>query len=210
MPPWRTGAAQSPPTPSPNTISPADRINPIALKLLALYPLPTLSGQRLNNYVNAVNVGRYDYDSELARIDHNFSDVSRMFVSVHHNHRDEFRSTNGLQGTFANQGQWPQTRINRGGTADWVRSIGTRTLFNLRGGFTWFSEDVEQREAKQFDRAALGFQNLPGTYLPRIGVDQYNAPPVGSTTSLGVGSDGSGTSDKTASVKGNLTRNIAR
>src|SRR6266511_4943736 len=29
--------------------------------------------------------------------------------------------TNGFQGTVANQGQWPQTRVNRGGTADWVR-----------------------------------------------------------------------------------------
>ena len=202
-------AGQCTRTPFPNNIIPADRINPIALKLLALYPLPTLRGQRLNNFVNPVNKARYDYDSELARIDHNFSDTSRMFVSVHHNHRDEFRSANGMQGTVANQGQWPQTRINRGGTADWVKSIGTRTLFNLRGGFTWFSEDVEQREAKQFDRAALGLQNLPGTYLPRIGVDQYNAP-GGSTTSLGVGSDGRGTSDQTASVQGNLTRNFAR
>src|SRR5207244_9850815 len=61
-----------------------------------------------------------------SRIDHNFSDTSRIFVSAHHNHRDEFRSTNGMQGTFANQGQWPQTRINRGGTVDWVRSIGAR------------------------------------------------------------------------------------
>jgi hypothetical protein len=196
-------------TPFPNNVIPADRINPVALKLLALYPLPTLPGQRLNNFVNPINKARYDYDSELARIDHNFSDVSRIFVSAHHNHRDEFRSTNAMQGTPANQGQWPQTRINRGGTADWVRSIGARTLINLRGGFTWFSEDVEQREAKQFDRTTLGFQNLPGAYLPRIGLDQYNVP-GSTTTSIGVGSDGRGTSDQTASVQGNLTRNFAR
>ena len=202
-------AGQCTRTPFPNNVIPGDRINPVALKLLALYPLPTLPGQRLNNFVNPVNKARYDYDSELGRIDHNFSDASRIFVSAHHNHRDEFRSTNGMQGTPANQGQWPQTRINRGGTADWVRSIGARTLVNLRGGFTWFSEDAEQREAKQFDRAALGFQNLPGTYLPRIGLDQYNAP-GGSTTSIGVGSDGRGTSDQTASVQGNLTRSFAR
>src|SRR6266851_3728608 len=202
-------AGQCTRTPFPNNVIPANRINPVALKLLALYPLPTLAGQRLNNFVNAVNQARYDYDSELGRIDHNFSDASRIFVSAHHNRRDEFRSTNGMQGTFANQGQWPQTRINRGGTADWVKSIGSRTVLNLRGGYTWFSEDVEQREAKQFDRALLGFQSLPGTYLPRIGLDQYNAP-GGSTTSIGVGSDGRGTSDQTASVQANLTRSFTR
>jgi hypothetical protein len=201
-------AGQCTRTPFPNNVIPANRMNPIALKLLSLYPLPTLSGQRLNNFVNPVNKARYDYDSELARIDHNFSDASKMFVSIHHNRRDEFRSTNGFQGTSANQGQWPQTRINRGGTADWVRSIGTRTVLNLRGGYTWFSEDVEQRQAKEFDRATLGFQNLPGTYLPRIALDQYNAP-GGSTTSIGVASDGRGTSDQTASVQGNVTRDFA-
>ena len=202
-------AGQCTRTPFPNNVIPADRINPIALKLLALYPLPTLAGQRLNNFVNPINKARYDYDSELARIDHNFSDTSKIFASVHHNHRDEFRSTNGMQGSPANQGQWPQTRINRGGTVDWVRSIGTRSLLNLRGGYTWFTEDVEQREAKQFDRTQLGFQNLPGTYMPRIGLEQYNVP-GSTTTSIGVGSDGRGTSDQTASVQGNLTRNFAR
>ncbi|HLQ45540.1 MAG TPA: carboxypeptidase-like regulatory domain-containing protein, partial [Planctomycetaceae bacterium] len=89
-------------TPFPNNVIPADRINPIALKILnTIYPPPTIADQRLNNFVNPVNKARYDYDSELARIDHKFSDTSKLFVSVHHNHRDEFRSTNGLQGTFA-------------------------------------------------------------------------------------------------------------
>jgi Carboxypeptidase regulatory-like domain/TonB dependent receptor len=202
-------AGQCTRTPFPNNVIPADRINPIASRLLSLYPLPTLPGQRLNNFVNSVNKARYDYDSELARIDHNFSEASKMFVSIHHNRRDEFRSTNGFQGTVANQGQWPQTRINRGGTADWVRLIGTRTMLNLRGGYTWFTEDAEQRQAKELDRATLGFQNLPGTYLPRIGLDQYNAP-GSTTTSIGVGSDGRGTSDQTASVQGNVTRDFAR
>ena len=202
-------AGQCTRTPFPNNVIPADRITPIALRLLSLYPLPTIADQRLNNFVNPVNKARYDYDSELTRIDHNFSDSSKMFVSVHHNHRDEFRSTNGLQGTFANQGQWPQTRINRGGTADWVRSFGANSLLNLRAGFTWFTEEAEQSEAKQFDRNLLGFRNLPGQHLPRIGVDQYNVP-GSTTTSLGVGSDGRGTDDRTSSIQGNFTRQMAR
>jgi len=45
--------------------------------------------------------------------------------------------------------------------------------------------------------------------MPRIAVDQYNVP-NGGTTSLGVGSDGRGTSDQTASLQANLTRTYAR
>ena len=165
-----------------------------------------MPGQRLNNFVNPVNKARYDYDSELARIDHNFSDASKMFVSIHRNHRDEFRSTNGLQGhasrTRANGRRRASTAAGRPTGSG--RS-GLAPLLNVRAGYTWFTEDVEQRQAKEFDRATLGFQNLPGTYLPRIALDQYNAP-GGSTTSIGVGSDGRGTSDQTASVQGNVTR----
>ena len=195
-------------TPFPNNVLPSSRMSPIAQRILALYPLPNVPGQRLNNFVNPVNTGRYDYDSELGRIDHSFSAASKLFVSMHHNHRDEFRSTNGLQGTFANQGQWPQTRINRGATVDWVKSMGTRSLLNVRGGYTWFTESVEQLEVKQFDRNLLGFTNLPGQYMPRIGLDQYNVS--GGTTSVGVGSDGRGTDDRTASIQASYTRHLAR
>ena len=71
-------------------------------------------------------------------------------------------------------------------------------MLNLRGGYTWFTEDAAQRQAMEYDRSALGFRNLPGTYLPRIGLDQYNVP-GSTTTSFGVGSDGRGTSDQTTS-----------
>jgi len=85
-------------------------------------------GQRLNNFANPVNQGRYDYDAELVRLDHHFSGSNRSFLTLYRNHRDEFRSNNGLQGTFANQGQWPQTRENYGGILDWVGSIGPRAF----------------------------------------------------------------------------------
>ena len=187
----------------PNNVIPGDRLNPIAQRILNLvYPLPTIPGQRTNNYLNPVNKAHYDYDSELGRVDHNFSDTSKLFVSLHHNHRDEFRSGNGLQGTYANQGEWPQTRINRGATVDWVKSIGTKSLLNVRGGFTWFSEDYQQSDAMTFDRGLLGFKNLPGQYLPVISLGSY--------TGVGVGSDGRRTSDQTTSLQANVTRTLAR
>src|SRR5262249_38429856 len=185
------------------TWSPANRIDPVALKILnQVYPLPTIANQRLNNFVNPVNKAKYNYDSELGRIDHKFSDTSKIFVRFDHNHRDEFRSGNGLQGTFANQGNWPQTRINRGAAADWVKSIGDKSLLNVRGGFSWFTEDNFQTEAQGFDRSTRGFQGLPGKSLPVINLSQY--------TDIGVGSDGRGSSNRTASVQTNYTRSLPR
>jgi hypothetical protein len=105
--------------PFPGNVIPPDRIEPIALAILQqVYPLPNVPGQRLNNFANPVNKGRYDYDAELVRFDHHFSGASKTFLTFYRNHRDEFRSNNGLQGTFANQGQWPQTRENHGGILD--------------------------------------------------------------------------------------------
>ncbi|HEV8485172.1 MAG TPA: carboxypeptidase regulatory-like domain-containing protein [Blastocatellia bacterium] len=179
---------------------PANRINPIALKVLQLFPLPNVPDQRLNNYVNGENKGRYDYNAELTRIDYQLSDKSKLFGTFYRNHRNEFRSNNGLQGTFANQGQWPQTRNNHGATVDWVYSVNAKSLLNLRAGFTRFLETAFQTDVKKFDRGQLGFQNLPGEFLPRIDFQQFSG--------IGVGSEGRGTVDNTGSLQANYTRNF--
>jgi hypothetical protein len=187
----------------PGNVIPPERINPTALAILNLiYPAPTIANQRLNNFVNPVNNAKYNYNSETVRIDHAFSTSSKMFVSAFRNLRDEYRSNNGLQGTMANQGQWPQQRVNRGGTVDWVKTLGASSLLNVRAGYSWFTEEAQQGEAKGFDRAKLLFKNLPGDYMPVIDLQQY--------TSIGVGSDGRGVDDRTASVQANFTRKWSR
>lgn len=188
--------------PFPGNAIPANRINPVAKQLLALYPLPNVAGQRLNNYANTINPAKYDYDAELARFDHQFSAGNRMFVSLHRNHRDEYRSNNGLQGTLANQGQWPQTRENYGAIVDWVYTLDPKTILNLRGSYTHFTETQYQTDVEEYGRGTLGFQNLPGSYLPRIDLEQY--------TDFGVGNQGLNTSDKTTSAQANLTRMFSR
>ena len=181
---------------------PQARINPIAQKILNLvYPVPNVLDQRLNNFVNPVNKGIYNYNAELVRIDHAFSDRSKMFGTFYRNHRDEFRSNNGLQGTFSNQGQWPQTRNNHGITVDWVYTISPTSLLNLRAGFTRFIETAFQTDVQEFDRGQLGFQNLPGEFLPRIDLEQF--------TGVGVGSQGRNTVDNTGSLQANYTRNFS-
>lgn len=188
--------------PFDNNIIPAHRINPIAQRLLALYPLPNVSGQRLNNFVNPTNGAKYDYDAEVIRIDHNLSATNKLALSLHRNHRDEFRSTNGLQGTFTNQGQWPQTRENYGLTTDFVTVFRDRGLLNIRAGYTNFTEAVQQGDVRALDIGPLGFLNAPGQYLPRIDLQQY--------AGFGVGSEGRGVDDRTTSLQANYTMNLSR
>jgi hypothetical protein len=189
--------------PFPGNVIPAERINPTALQILQqVYPAPNVPGQRLNNYANPVNKGRYDYDAELVRFDQYFSGSSKSFLTLYRNHRNEFRSNNGLQGTFGNQGQWPQTRKNYGGILDWVGSAGPRGFLNARVAFTRFTESSYQTDVKEFDRAQLGFRNLPGQFLPRIDLDEY--------TGIGVGGEGLTVVDNTASVQTSYTHSFAR
>src|SRR5262249_12098949 len=177
---------------------PQQRMNSIALQLLQLYPLPNVFNQRLNNFVNPLNKGKYNYDAQVYRADYQISEKHKIFGEYYKNHRDEFRSNNGLQGTFANQGQWPQTRNNHGGVFDWVYTLNDTTLVNLRFGFTRFLETFFQTDIEKFDRSKLGFNNLPGRFLPVINLEQF--------TSIGVSGEGHGTVDNTGSFQANISR----
>jgi len=187
--------------PFPGNKIPASRINPIALKTLSLYPLPTIPNQRLNNFVNSSNLGHYDYDSELLRIDHQISGASKMFATIYHNHRDELRSNNGLQGTYTDYGQWPQIRTNHGATVDFVHTIDPHSVLNVRAAYSRWVEAFYQSDVEAFDASQLGFASLPGRYLPHFKVEQF--------PEFGVANEGTGTVDNTISLQANLTRVFA-
>ncbi len=66
--------------PFPNNIVPANRISPVAQQLLKYFPQPNVPGI-LNNYV--VNVPfSYDGNSYDARVDHYFSEQTKMFAKM--------------------------------------------------------------------------------------------------------------------------------
>lgn len=66
--------------PFPGNIIPAGRINPAAVKLLALMPLPNISGvaPRRNNYVSSPESNN-DYDQYMARADHTINQRWSVF-----------------------------------------------------------------------------------------------------------------------------------
>ena len=62
----------------PNGVIPRERIDPNALKLLSLYPLPNFLGPGAVNFTSAA-AGRQNWHEEMVRIDHNFSDGLKIY-----------------------------------------------------------------------------------------------------------------------------------
>src|ERR1700746_47353 len=67
------------PTPFPNNILPADRINRTSAKLLNLWPDPNTPNATTNNFTTAAATGG-NHNQVVARIDHNVTNKQRLFV----------------------------------------------------------------------------------------------------------------------------------
>ncbi|OLD28067.1 MAG: hypothetical protein AUJ04_02445 [Acidobacteria bacterium 13_1_40CM_3_55_6] len=79
-------------------VIPPNRISPIGLKILNLYPLPNRGGAGEFSNFTATNPGRYRYNQPLIRIDHNFSEKTRFYGMYAWWSGTEFRSNNGFPG----------------------------------------------------------------------------------------------------------------
>jgi len=62
----------------PNGVIPQSRLDPNAVKLLSLYPLPNFQGPGNINYTSAA-ASRQIWREEMVRIDHNFSDAWKVY-----------------------------------------------------------------------------------------------------------------------------------
>jgi hypothetical protein len=84
-------------SPFPGDVIPQSRISPVATKILSFLPAQNSPGQGTagisNNYLNAANHGRYWYNQEMARWDHNFGDKDKFYALVSQFHGYEFRSS---------------------------------------------------------------------------------------------------------------------
>jgi hypothetical protein len=145
-------------TPFVGNIIPANRINPIAQKVLSYYPLPNqaadASGQ--NNFFYA-NPRTDRFNSESVRVDHTVTPKQRLMARYTRNDRVESRSAslgevNGIvpTGNFL-------FRKNDGVTVDHTWTQSSSSMWDIRAGWQRFREpNVKQHEGK-FDPASLGF-----------------------------------------------------
>ena len=111
--------------PFPNNQIPPGRLNPVAQKVLSLYPAPNStpppqSDTFTNNYVTQIPSSN-TYRNVLGKIDLNLSSADRL--SLRYSYFDNFwNSSNGMPAPISN-GQWPQVDTSNTVAADWVHTF---------------------------------------------------------------------------------------
>ncbi len=133
-----------------------DRISPIAKKILEFVPLPNApsrpTGNAVDNYV-PLSTRQNKMASVVTRVDHNWNNQHKSFVSVRWNHETEV-----LDDFFNNvsTGGGPNARINQQLGLDHVWIISPRKVLDLRYSLTRWQEPT-QSHGKGFDPTNLGF-----------------------------------------------------
>ena len=170
----------------PGNRIPADRINPTARAMMAYYPDANNSDPSVapwqRNLAWAEHFNKDVFWNWVGKVDHNFSGNDRTFFRWAENERHEIGNlSNAIRTGPAADGQLPLIRSNRAVVGDWVHIFGTGTVFNLRGGYTYFLEWSQNTEAFNFNATefwpASLVNQLPsaplGGLFPRVELDQY-------------------------------------
>jgi hypothetical protein len=128
--------------PFANNMIPADRINPVAAKILALYPQPNTvsagSPAWQNNYYWADNVANFNFSNVMLRVDHNVNSKERVYARWSWSDFTQVRTANaipGLGGDHRDGG-----KLSNGGVIDSVTTLNSSTLLNMRASLSYWRE----------------------------------------------------------------------
>ncbi len=152
---------------------PANRINPLAAKLLDLYPLPNAAGDPITNannyllsYKDPIGIGGY-----VLRLDHRFSERHQIFG------RFSKRKFNNLRsGPFNNEvTRENDDRYASGFAFDDTLTLSPRMVLNFRYGFSRLFVDAgpENMDPTLFGFPAALSAQLPVKAIPIISVSGY-------------------------------------
>jgi len=185
---------------------PASMFDPVALKVLQLYPKINQAGQPFTNINNVgiQKVPRSPTDKFDVKVDHNFNANRRFFVRYNRFKQDTAAAD------FWDNGAAPSDGImywgSHNGAVDYTETIGSSTIINLRGGVSRFNA-WRPAFSYGFDATTLGLpaalQGVALAYgaprIPRFDIQDYN--------SIGPNNGSTYKSDNTAyTMMGNLTR----
>jgi carboxypeptidase family protein/TonB-dependent receptor-like protein len=150
----------------PNNQIPANRIDPVAKKLLEYIPLPNQAGntQGFFNFFNSPNARTDEYDQFTTRIDHNLSERHKLSGRWLRNNRHELR---GLAGYRREASPFfAHSRKNLGFGADLTSSLSPTLVSNFKVNFIRHEFTIEQY-GDFFDITQLGFSGALGDQLAR-------------------------------------------
>jgi hypothetical protein len=147
-----------------NTI-PADRIDPVAARLIAMLPEPNASGS--NNYINQPNV-EDRAERYLGRVDVRLGQSDSMFGR--YIYTDRFRYVPGFLGGIVDgtsTSAWGRNYLSSHGVvAGWNKVIGSTLVNEARFSYARGVNDGTQDPFGEDGNAAIGFRGVPND--PRV------------------------------------------
>ncbi|MFT4112657.1 TonB-dependent receptor domain-containing protein [Silvibacterium sp.] len=190
-------------------IIPANRISPIGLAIMKVFPSANRSGYT-NNYVSA-DPGRYQYNQPIGRIDYNFSDRTRMYGMFAWWSGTEYRNGSGLPGAAA-QGDINNYRSSLTQVIDVTHTFSPTLVWDTRVSFNRaYSVDPDGTVAAGLDSLTaadlgLNMPSIPTTthkYAPEIDMDDCCIANV-------IGNEANPTVFETYSLSSSLTHTLGK
>ncbi|MBS1857453.1 MAG: TonB-dependent receptor [Acidobacteria bacterium] len=177
--------------PFPGNVIPANRISPVATKILSYLPAPNAPGQGAagitSNYVNAANTGRYWYNQPIVRWDHNFGSRNKFYALFSEFHGYEYRSTSTFPKPLA-QGNIDNNRTFTGLNLDDTHVLSPTTVLDVKLSYFRFTQLTPGYSdlARAISAQSIGMTNMihaptvPDSVIPNIYINAYTGPLFGS------------------------------
>jgi len=175
----------------PGNVLPKSRISPVAQKILGYLPAPNSPGQGTagiqNNYLNASNTGRYWYNQEMVRWDHNFSDKDKFYALYSNFHGYEFRSSTTFPKPVAT-GNIDNNRTFNGINLDWTHVISPTMVLDVKASYFRFVQLTPgySDQARQITPQSIGMTNMihaptvSDSVIPNINIGGFTGALFGS------------------------------
>lgn len=172
--------------PFPNNIIPQNLINPVAKNIVDnFFPKPRTAGNAdgTQNFVRPEMVERAIYASHTIRIDHNISDVHRLFGRA-----SWYDRNSDYNNYFDNIATGQEFKfISRQATIDDVYTFNATTVLNMRYGYNRFIRvDQGNSGSLGLDLTSLGFPSAYNNLIspdirrfPRLDITGYQGTGVG-------------------------------
>lgn len=143
--------------PFPGNIIPANRLNPVASQIAALFPAVgnTPSGQRpgTNNLSIPNNYYNWHFHNVVGRFDFAIGDKYRFFIRPFNADFSEVSNAGGVTGPGENGGTFHRT--SKGYLIDFVDVMNPKTVLNARFGYTFFRVLWATPANQNFDLTSL-------------------------------------------------------
>jgi hypothetical protein len=146
----------------PGNKIPASRIDPLARRILDLYPLPNILGRDnlANNYFSAPGLST-DFDQYDFRVDHEFN--SRNHIFVRYSLRNELRAQPGPFSLPASENGGDVTdMLGHNAAVNYSTVVSSKIHNEFRFGWTWFDTAFDIPATENLN-AKYGVKNAVGT-----------------------------------------------